>query len=591
MSRWTNQLRRWGAWALLASGLCGATGLAARPVADLGAYLKQTETLEVTDHPRFLQQLAELNQAAARLTPGEQWRLRRMNAWEAMYEGDYAKSEALFRDIIQHSGDPTLVDSASALLLSQLELTRHYEDAFELANRLAARLPQVTDPRVRRTLLLNLSQSLGLTGQTDLAVRYARMALDNVPPGGNRCYPLATLAEALNNGHRLKSDSPELQQAIDACPAASEPVYNQGLGLTRTDLYLHEGQPRRALALLDRIEPGIAVHGYAPDKLSAQVYRAQALAALGDDAAAKRAALAIVAKAGTGDIDAWLKDAYELLYRIDKKQGHTAAALDYYERYAKLDKAYLDDVSARAQAYQTVQQHVLAQKLETEQLTQQNAALRLQQALAAKSAEANRLYLVLLLLVLGFGAFWMYRLKRSQLRFKQLSHLDCLTAISNRQHFMGEAERVLLALTRERGAACMVFIDLDHFKLINDTHGHATGDEVLRHVVATCRQQLRPVDLFGRMGGEEFAILLVACSREQATAIAERIRQAVEASPVVVGDGAVGVSSSIGLAFTDACGHDLQRLCSEADAALYRAKRGGRNRVEAEAQRSACYGV
>ncbi|BFI95536.1 MAG: hypothetical protein RSP_10460 [Rhodanobacter sp.] len=278
-------------------------------------------------------------------------------------------------------------------------------------------------------------------------------------------------------------------------------------------------------------------------------------------------------------MDDWLKDAYEVLYRIEKKQGHDAAALAYYEKYAALDKAYLDDINARAMAYETVQQHLLAQKLETEKLGQQNEALLLQQRLDAKTAETNRLYLVLLLVVLSFGVVWMFRLKRSQLRFKRLSHLDGLTTTYNRQHFMDEAARVLRLLEKRQGTACLAIIDLDHFKRVNDSHGHAMGDEVLRRTVNASREHLRPIDLFGRLGGEEFGILLVDCSHEQGMAIAERIRAAIEATVVECEGVVINVSTSIGLAFTAASGYDLRQLCTDADAALYRAKRGGRNCV------------
>ena len=558
-------------------------GLAADAVTDPSVLLKQTWLLPVTDHPRFVRQLAELNRMASRLAPDEQWRLRYLDAWEAMFEGEYAKSETWFRDIIQHSGDPRVADRASALLLSQYGITRRYTEAFELANRLAARLPQITDAKVRYVVLLNLSQSLGLAGQTDLAVHYVRIAMGAVPAGESSCYAAAGLVVALDTGHRLKSDSPELLQALAACPAATEPVYNTDLTVTLADLYVHEGQPRKALALLDRIAPSVGANDYAPNKLSALVNRAQALAALGDDDGARKVALAVIAAGKPGDIDAWLKDTYEVLYRIEERQGHAAAALGYYKKYAALDKAYLDDVNARAMAYQSVQQHLLAQKLETEKLGRQNALLRMRQTLDAKKVQANHLYLALLLMALVFAVLWMLRLKRSQLRFKKLSCLDGLTTVFNRQHFMGEVERTLRLLERRAAAACLVFIDLDHFKRINDTHGHAMGDEVLRHIVAVCRQHLRGVDLFGRLGGEEFGILLVECSRGQGVAIAERIRLAIEMARMESDGVAVGVSTSVGLAFTDASGYDLQRLCKEADAALYRAKRSGRNRVVADA--------
>lgn len=127
-------------------------------------------------------------------------------------------------------------------------------------------------------------------------------------------------------------------------------------------------------------------------------------------------------------------------------------------------------------------------------------------------------------------------------------------------------------------------LDLDHFKLVNDTYGHAIGDAVLKRATATCRQQLRPVDLFGRLGGEEFGILLPECPAEQGLVIANCIRAAIEAAPVDIDGHVVPYSASIGVACTRVSGYAVQRIRREADAALYRAKNTGRNRVMADFQ-------
>ncbi|PWK92692.1 sensor domain-containing diguanylate cyclase [Fulvimonas soli] len=560
-------------------------GSAARPVEDPAQFLARAESLRTEDHSRFVRMLEQIHRDAPKLSPGEQWHLRYLDAWETMFEGDYARSEAELRQVIGRSGDETLAAKASALLLNNLATNRRYEEAFALANRLVADLYRTRDPLIRFTLLTNLSQMLDYAGQTDLAIQYARMAEDAVPPGETLCRPFAMQAAALYNGKRLTSDSPELQRAIDACVAAREPVFANAMRLTLGSLYVDENQPAKALALFDRMAADIRASHYYPHMLSAKVERARAYAELGNDDEARKAALAAVAMSHPDDISEWLVVAYELLYRIEKKLGHSAAALSYYEHYVVQDKGYLNDVGARALAYQVSQQHMLAQKLETEKLGRQNNVLRLQQALATKAIETGRLYIALLLVVLVSIVFWLFRLKRSQLRFKKLSCHDGLTGIFNHQHFVGEAERTLRLLERKPGSACLVFIDLDHFKRINDTHGHAVGDAVLKRVVAICRQQLRPVDLFGRLGGEEFGILLPDCPRDQGLAIADRIRLAIEASSVD-GDGVVvSFSASVGLASTETSGYGLQRLCRDADAALYRAKRTGRNRVIADAER------
>jgi diguanylate cyclase (GGDEF)-like protein len=222
-------------------------------------------------------------------------------------------------------------------------------------------------------------------------------------------------------------------------------------------------------------------------------------------------------------------------------------------------------------------------ELETDALRKQNSILKLQQALDAKAVETSRLYIALLLIGLTGIALWLFRTTRSQLRFKRMATRDGLTGIHNHQHFMSECERRLRTMEKRPGHACLIWIDLDHFKQINDTHGHATGDAALRHSVTICQQQLRPGDLIGRLGGEEFGILLADCPREQAIAIADRIRLTIESHPMALDGAVVAISASIGVASTATSGHELQRLCRDADAALYRAKRAGRNRVVADA--------
>lgn len=572
-----DNVRLWPAGVGFVCCLCWQVGYGATPIADPDAYLNQTQALATTDHPRFLKQLALLNQEASTLTRDQWWHLRYSNAWEAMYESDYAKSDALYKDIIQHSGNPALIDRASAMLLSQYGITRHYAEAFELANRVAARLPKATDAKVRLSMMMNLSLSLGLAGQTDLAVHYARMAMAAVPAGDSRCYPVSDLVVALFNAHRLKSDSPELQQAFAACPASSEPVFNADLWLTLIDLYVQEGKPRKALALLDRTAREIDINGYVPNKLSALVERAKALAAVGDDDGARKAALAVIAAGKPDDIGAWLKDTYQVLYRIENRQGHAAAALGYYKKYAALDKAYLDDVNARAIAYQTVQQHLLAQKLETEKLGRQNALLRVRQERDAQKAEANRLYLALLLMALAFAALWMFRLRRSQLRFKQLSHLDGLTATFNRQHFMTEVERTLRLLEKRAAAACLVFIDLDHFKQVNDQYGHAMGDRVLQTFAQQARQITRDADIVARWGGEEFLILMPDTSADGAMLLVQRLREAV--SGVCVSEVAPELRITFSAGITAyRVGETTDEAVHRADEALYEAKSAGRHR-------------
>jgi diguanylate cyclase (GGDEF)-like protein/PAS domain S-box-containing protein len=158
---------------------------------------------------------------------------------------------------------------------------------------------------------------------------------------------------------------------------------------------------------------------------------------------------------------------------------------------------------------------------------------------------------------------------------------DFLTGIANRRHFIDLAEREFSRARRYGHALSVLMLDVDRFKRINDSFGHPVGDEVVKAVAATCRQALREIDHLGRMGGEEFAILLPETSREMAAQVAERVREAVDSASVTV-DGLaepLRFTASIGLACLNAEVTAFDQMLMQADRALYKAKQAGRNCV------------
>lgn len=162
---------------------------------------------------------------------------------------------------------------------------------------------------------------------------------------------------------------------------------------------------------------------------------------------------------------------------------------------------------------------------------------------------------------------------------ERASVTDPLTELANRRGFSASAEAALAACRRRGAAAAVVMFDLDRFKSINDGHGHAAGDAVLREAAAALRSHVRAEDVVGRLGGEEFAILLPGLDATQAAALADRLR--VEISRAVAhpaGDGAV-VTASAGVAPVERLDAGLEAALNAADRALYAAKEAGRNRV------------
>jgi diguanylate cyclase (GGDEF)-like protein len=180
---------------------------------------------------------------------------------------------------------------------------------------------------------------------------------------------------------------------------------------------------------------------------------------------------------------------------------------------------------------------------------------------------------------IGTAAFFLVMTReRKELHSRRAAYTDGLTGIANRQSFMEGAERMLARAKRSKEPLAVVMFDLDHFKAINDGHGHSTGDQVIRQFVRVVRDAMRPTDLFGRIGGEEFALALPGVDADTAFARADRIRiEFCRSSFATVNEEILSATVSAGI--SAGSGATIAALLADADDALYRAKAAGRNRV------------
>jgi diguanylate cyclase (GGDEF)-like protein len=170
--------------------------------------------------------------------------------------------------------------------------------------------------------------------------------------------------------------------------------------------------------------------------------------------------------------------------------------------------------------------------------------------------------------------------ERTEHRHKTAALIDPLTGVANRRAFLQDGEAQLRRQASDPRPTAVMLLDLDNFKSINDRFGHAVGDRVLEIFADVSSRCMRHVDIFGRLGGEEFAALLRDTNRDRALAVAEQIRTAfAEATRDVAGQ-PVEATVSIGIVISHDAVLDLSALLAQADHALYRAKDAGRNRVE-----------
>jgi diguanylate cyclase (GGDEF)-like protein len=171
--------------------------------------------------------------------------------------------------------------------------------------------------------------------------------------------------------------------------------------------------------------------------------------------------------------------------------------------------------------------------------------------------------------------------KHLEQQLQIMATTDTLTGLPNRRHFLERLQEQFNLLARGASqCASLMMLDLDHFKTVNDTWGHAAGDQVLQQLAGIMREQLRKVDIPGRIGGEEFAILLPGIGPQEARASAERLRLALAGSPRILSDG-TQIQQTISIGISQLLDTDLDTMhpLARADKALYQAKAQGRNRT------------
>ena len=434
-------------------------------------------------------------------------------------------------------------------------------------------------------LLLDIAISYRRMGDLDKASEYLRQ---------NEAYARAIgdyhqlFSNLLQQGY-LAEDRGEVDAALDfyrtvlgmANERASE--YDAAsVHLAMAWPYILRKEYRRALRIIDAARTQFAALGdHANDDMIA-LRSGQAHAGLGEHARA----MAEYNKAAVALENSGNRRYQALLYRAraDSEQalGRDAAAAADLERYIEATESLASaERSQRAELlrYQFEDNHA---RMENERLASEQALRerQLQALLQARRWQWTAMALAGILLLL-LGGLVVRQLTRMR-RLREMAATDPLTGVANRRSIEQHGDEAIARARASGLPLCALALDVDHFKTINDNHGHPCGDQVLARIAVACRDALRHFDLLGRTGGEEFLVLLPDTRLERALSIAERLRSTVEALDFSdIADG-LATTISIGVVELRAGDAGLQELVGRADSALYRAKGNGRNRVEVD---------
>ncbi len=382
-------------------------------------------------------------------------------------------------------------------------------------------------------------------------------------------------------GEALRYHERALDQATQAEDSLSELIALSGIGFDYAELGRYDeciAVCVRAIALGERLKSHGHVaatltslgdaykkKGRRPDALASYT-RALTLARSVQESKVEAHALFSIGNvyAEAGELDparAWLAEAsalavkigakqfayqaFQKLSQVCKRQGDYAAALGHFEAFQRLEKEVFTEESADRAKALVIRMEVEHHKREAETLSEINAALQAANA-----------------------------------RLEALAVTDPLTGLPNHRALVAALDAAVARARRTEEPCALLFLDIDHFKSVNDTYGHPVGDAVLREFAACARAALRQEDALGRWGGEEFLALLPGADLAEALAVGERVRAAVAEHPLAAGSG-LYMTCSIGAAasFMSEKNTGRDALVEAADQALYAAKRLGRNQV------------
>lgn len=277
----------------------------------------------------------------------------------------------------------------------------------------------------------------------------------------------------------------------------------------------------------------------------------------------------------------YLAELYDERSRNQEALGKPAAALADLRLKMKADAALARMAKTQLTTLMSYQFDTERRELENRKLAA-DKALKEQQLAALEHIRGWQWLAILLAGVLLLLMFWLaWRQWRQSRRLHRLALTDPLTGISNRRHIEYMLHAAVDEARRTRSELAVIMLDVDHFKRINDSHGHSAGDQVLEQLVHACQGALRQHDRIGRVGGEEFLVVLPDTDLARGVQVAERLRACVAAARPVVAGVELQLSISLGVAQLRATETGAASLVRRADAALYHAKDNGRDRVEA----------
>jgi diguanylate cyclase (GGDEF)-like protein len=546
---------------------------------DILQKLTLADNNRLSDPQHFQQLLSELSHQKADFTPAHHHFFNYLQGYHFTYIGEHQKAEQVLTELLQSNTSHLLKFRANYTLINLSAINHKWANGLQYIADNNEMIKNIKDERLIQSSLLASTLFYTSLKQYDLALNLInKLEQYNLSPHQQCFATLYTLRAKFYLG-RLNLNSVEIPETIKLCLNADNKIGVNSARSYQARLYLLSQKPQKALnLLLPYLED---VESTRLPMLIASVNNliAQAYYQLNNMDQAKHFATKamLLNKYNSGVQRA--RDSYKVLYQVAEKQKNLALALSHYKQFSQLDKAFLDEVKTKHLAFQLAEHTHLEQMSEIKLLNEKNTLLITKQNLAETKLRNVQLGITVLILLLSIFAVWGARLWRAHKRIKVLSESDELTGIHNRRHFNYVAASALRYCKTAKQSLSVVMFDLDHFKRINDNFGHDCGDWALKETITACQAIGKNSDVFSRLGGEEFCLLLPSCNIDEAFIRAEACRVSIENIVTEASGSDFSITASFGVTDITRSGFRLSDLLKDADKAMYVSKKAGRNQV------------
>lgn len=416
-------------------------------------------------------------------------------------------------------------------------------------------------------------------GEHQLAKKLGTELLDKVKSPKIQCVTRAVLLYSHMETTPEQISPEDFYHAKSTCQTLKDPMLENILNAYFAKYYVITNQPDNALEVLSSNLTDVNETGY--QALIASFYEliAQAYLAKKDYVQAQKYAQLVLDTQQQHQYEPSITTAYQVMTEVTKHLKDFEQALFYFQQYSEAKQLNLDQDNAKILALQKAQFDDVEKNAKIALLDKENALLKTQALLDSTSAQNKRLALALLTMVLIVFVLWTYKNRRNYLRMQHYAQTDELTGIANRHYFTQQANTAIKYCQRTDQPVSFIMFDLDFFKRINDSYGHQTGDVALKIAVDAAKDACRKNDIVGRLGGEEFGVLLPGCASHLAAFIAEKCRKAIAQADFSSSGHDLEVTASFGISDSSNCEYNFEKLFAGADFALYQSKDMGRNRV------------